>query len=227
MIYILDMVVTEMLFMIELTINIVYFYLALFIPGKIRITNIEITRKISHILCGNWIFVFAFFNQYYATNIIIMIFMIILMSLSYKYHIFKGVERIGQVKSYGTVYFFVALLIFVIFSKLYNLNRIIYINYFLPLIYGDAFAAIVGKKINWFKYKIFGNTKTVSGNIGMLFISFISLVLYNFVALNGCYTLLYLFWVSIIATVIEAISVKGTDNFTIPMFTMYICEVLL
>lgn len=215
------------LFFVELTINIIYFILSLFLPGKIKIISKETSRKMSHILCGNWVFIYVFFNRFYVTNIIILIFMIILMSLSYKYNIFKGVERDDQNKSFGTVYFFISFLVFVIYIKLYNLNNEIYAIYLLPLIYGDAFAAIIGKKINWIEYKIFNNTKSVSGNIAMLIISLLVINLYNFFVLSNYYSILYLLSISIIASVIEAISVKGTDNFTIPIFTMIIMEVVL
>lgn len=216
-----------MIFIMELFLNVLYFILALFLPSKIRTTNIEMTRKISHMLCGSWIFIYEFINKYYLTNIIIMIFMIVLMSISYKYNIFRSVERANQVKSYGTVYFFVAFLVFIIYIKLYNLNSEVYIIYMLPLIYGDAFAAIIGKKFNWIEYKIFNNIKSVSGNISMMLVSLLVTILYNFFALNNYYSITYLLLISIIASIMEAISIKGTDNFTIPIFTMIIMEAML
>lgn len=214
------------MFVIELSINFVYFILALILPGKIITTNIEITRKISHILCGNWIFIFAFINKYFYTNVIIIVFMIGLMSVSYRYNIFKSVEREEQIKSFGTIYFFVSLFILVLLCKLFNLNREFYIIYFFPLVYGDAFAAIVGKKINWIEYKVFSGKKTVSGNITMFSISLFIIILYNFFVLENYYTLLYLLIITSFATLMEAFSVKGIDNFTIPIITMCICEVI-
>ena len=103
---------------IELIINISYFAFALIVPGEIKLSTVETTRKISHILCGSWIFVYVFLNKYFLTNMIVMVFMIILMGVSYRYNIFKGVERKSQVKSYGTIYFFIALLMFVIFVEM-------------------------------------------------------------------------------------------------------------
>lgn len=215
-----------MLFLIELSINFLYFVLVLFLPGEIKKLGKETTRKISHILCGNWIFIFAYCNKYYLTDIIIMIIMIALMGISYKYNIFKGVERVGQDKSYGTIYFFVALFVFIVFSKLYKLDSRIYIIYFLPLVYGDAFAGILGQKINWIEYKVLNNKKTVSGSITMLLVSLVFVFLYNNIALDNYYTILQILIISIIASFMEAISVKGTDNFTIPICTMLMCEVI-
>lgn len=216
-----------MYLIIELINNIIYFVLALVIPGKIKFLHVETTRKISHILCGCWIFIYAFLNKYFFTNMISIFLMIILMSISYKYNIFKGVERKTQVKSYGTVYFFIALLILIIFVEMNNFKKSIMIIYYFPLVYGDAFAAIIGQKLNWIEYKIFNNKKTVSGNIGMFFISLFSMTLYNYIVLNSVFSFINVLLISIIATFMEAISVKGTDNFTIPIFTMYICEVIL
>lgn len=216
-----------MLFIVELVINIIYFILSLFIPGKIKRISKEASRKMSHILCGNWIFIYAFINRFFVANVLILIFMIILMAISYKYNIFKGVERDNQDKSYGTVYFFTALLIFIVYIKIYALNSKTYLIYILPLVYGDAFAAIVGKKMNWIEYKIFNNRKSVSGNITMCIVSFLVIYLYNLLVLDNNYTILFLLLTSIIASIMEAISIKGTDNFTIPIFTMIIMEAIV
>lgn len=213
-----------MRFIIELIINVSYFIFALIIPGKIKLLNIETTRKISHILCGSWVFIYVFLNQYFLTNIIVIIFMIFLMCISYKYNIFKGVERKNQIKSFGTVYFFIALLMLVIYVKMNNLERSNMIIYYLPLIYGDAIAAIVGQKYNWIEYKFFNSKKTVSGNIGMLLMSLISVTLYNIIILNSIYSFMNILIISIIATFMEAVSIKGTDNLTIPIFTYLISK---
>lgn len=212
---------------IELIINIGYFAFALIIPGKIKLSTVEITRKISHILCGSWIFVYAFLNEYFLTNVIIMVFMIVLMGISYRYNIFKGVERKTQVKSYGTIYFFIALLMFIIFVEINDFKKSIMIIYCFPLVYGDAIAAIIGQKFNWIEYKIFNNKKTVSGNVGMLLMSLFSIMFYNIIILNSIFSFVNVLQISLIATLMEAISIKGTDNFTIPIITIFICEVLL
>lgn len=209
---------------IELVINICYFVFSLVVPSKIKLLSTEITRKISHILCGSWVFVYVFLNQYFLTNIIVIIFMIFLMCISYKYNIFKGVERKNQVKSFGTVYFFVALLVLVIYVKMNNLEKSNMIIYFLPLIYGDAIAAIVGQKYDWIEYKFFNSKKTISGNIGMFLMSLISMTLYNVIVLNSIYSFMNILIISIIATFMEAISIKGTDNLTIPIFTYVISK---
>lgn len=158
---------------------------------------------------------------------IVMVFMIILMGVSYRYNIFKGVERKSQVKSYGTIYFFIALLMFVIFVEINDLKKSIMIIYCFPLVYGDAIAAVIGQKFNWIEYKIFNNKKTVSGNIGMLLMSLFSMMLYDIIILNSTFSFVNVLVISLIATFMEAISIKGTDNFTIPIVTMFICEVLL
>lgn len=217
----------KMQFIIELIINVSYFLFALIIPSKIKLLNIETTRKISHILCGSWIFIYAFLNKYFMTDIIIMIFMIILMVISYRYNIFKGVERKNQIKSYGTIYFFIALFILVMFVEINDLKKSLMIIYYFPLVYGDAFAAIVGQKIDWIGYKVFRSKKTVSGNIGMFLMSLFSAMFYNVIILGSIFSFINILLICIIATFMEAISVKGTDNFTIPIITMFICEVLL
>lgn len=212
---------------IELTMNLIYFLLSLYLPGMLKINNKEVTRKMSHILCGNWVFIFAYFNRYFLTNIVVNFIMIIMMSLSYKYNLFKSVERKNQTKSFGTIYFFISLLCLAMVVEIAQLDRRLTIIYYFPLIYGDAFAAIFGKKFGRYVYKIFNNPKTFMGNVVMFLVSFCSMVVYNFFFINNVYTLIELILISLIASLLEAISVKGTDNFTIPIITMVICKILI
>lgn len=213
-----------MTFFVEVVINIVYFFLSLYLPSKLSGVSIEVTRKISHILCGNWIFISAFINQYFFTNILVIVLMIILMILSYKHNIFKGVERPGQAKSYGTVYFFISIFIYLIYYKLNNLDAKPLVIFFLPLIYGDAFAAIIGEKMKMGRYKIFKSEKSIAGNAVMFIVSTAACITYNTFFLGNYYTIFQIVSITMIATIVEAVSVKGTDNFTIPIVTMILLE---
>jgi phytol kinase len=79
-------------------------------------------------------------------------------------------------------------------------------------------AAIVGKSINSPKFGFKGSKKSVAGSAAMFAITLI-IASGALVYLNVGYWLLKALVISIIATVVEAISIKGTDNITIPLIT--------
>ena len=95
---------------------------------------------------------------------------------------------------------------------------------FLPVVYGDGFAAVFGS----FAKKGFfngngGTTKTILGTSAMVIASFLSVVI--FIVLFG-YNLQFAIVIGIIAailgTVIELLSPKGFDNLLIPAILLII-----
>lgn len=208
-----------------IVIVLIYILFILFFSSIFSKYSIELSRKFAHIMCANsWIISNFFFDNIYYC-IIPPFIITIIMILSYKYNIFKGVERPNQKKSYGTVYFFLAMIILEIISFVKYQSIITLGGYFLILGYGDAFAALIGKKKNWIPYKVGNYYKSISGNVAMFIFSFFSFYLYM-IFYNLEYSIMDVFIISIIATFLEAISVKGTDNLTIPIGTYFIFELI-
>lgn len=87
--------------------------------------------------------------------------------------------------------------------------------------YGDGFAAIAGKAIQSKEYKVFGCTKTLAGSCVMFVTSFI-ICIAVFAYCNTEMFLLKAVVISGLATILEAISVKGTDNITVPVIASLI-----
>jgi phytol kinase len=145
---------------------------------------------------------------------------------SYKFNLIKSMERDESEKDgLGTVYYALTLLILAIlmFGPLVNFK-----NVWGPMIglagiavmgYSDALAAIVGKSVNSPSYKIFTTTKTLAGSFAMFCTTFI--IISGFLAYSG---IANWFWkailISVVDTVLEAISIKGTDNLTVPLGTV-------
>ncbi|MCB6415118.1 hypothetical protein LI221_08595 [Faecalimonas umbilicata] len=185
----------------------------------------ELSRKFAHIMIANWWFMAIIFNDV-VVNITVPVIMMIIMSLSYKLNIFKSVERNKQEFSYGTIYYFISLIILIAIGYLTYGSIIKMGIFFLPLGYGDGAAALFGKYFHWHNYKIFGSTKSLSGNIAMFIVSFISILIYNYLFLR-VYNIRELVIIGLVATFIEATSVKGIDNFTIPIVTYLITIVAI
>ena len=87
--------------------------------------------------------------------------------------------------------------------------------------YGDGFAAIVGKSMKSKEYKVFGCTKTLAGSCVMFVMSLI-ITISVFTYSNTELFFVKAILLSMIATALEAISVKGTDNITVPVITSLI-----
>lgn len=201
---------------VGIVVSIVYILSILSVSSKVTRFGIEFSRKFAHAMIGNWYFI----GNYFFTNAlacsVVPVMIGVVMAFSYRLNLFKGVERPGQKKSYGTVYYFVALLILVNVSfKIYG-SMIPGGICFMPLAYGDAAAALVGKKLNKGCFYIGENRKSISGSAAMFVVSFLTMMLYNII-----YSLYYsaeqVLILSLAAMVIECISVKGTDNLTIPI----------
>ena len=186
----------------------------------------EASRKYIHIVLSNWwIIAMVFFDSPYWAMILPILFVFINYA-SYKFNLIKAMERDeGEKDGLGTVYYALTLLILsiVFFGPLKN-----YKNVWGPTIglagvavmgYSDALAAIIGKSIKSPSYKIATSTKTLAGSIAMCATTFI--IISGF--LSYCSISNWFFKSIIIACVdaiLEAISIKGTDNLTVPIATV-------
>ncbi len=185
----------------------------------------EASRKYIHIMLSNWwLIAMVFFNSAIWASILPIIFVFINF-ISYKYNIIKSMERDENERDgLGTVYYAITLLILSIIT-FGPLNY--YKEIFGPLIglvgvivmgYGDGIAAIVGKAIKSPSYKIGTSTKTLAGSFAMLCITFV--IVSGFLAyIKTSNWFIKSVMISILATIIEAVSIKGTDNLTVPIIT--------
>ena len=208
-----------------------YLYIALVIIGAkiFEKKGKEASRKFIHIMLGNWWFI----AMYYFTNVWFVAFVpttfIIINYLSYKKDIIKVMER-DQQDGLGTVYYATSLLILVIVSfGIYKMPSLGLIPN-LVMAYGDGLAALFGKAIKSKKYKLGDSKKSTAGSITMFVISTILIGGYlafwhqvEFLATPHWPLVSALIGFAI--TAIEAISVRGTDNITVPLGTL--CMLLL
>ena len=155
--------------------------------------------------------------------------LIIINYLSYKKDIIKVMER-DQQDGLGTVYYATSLLILVIVSfGIYKMPSLGLIPN-LVMAYGDGLAALFGKAIKSKKYKLGDSKKSTAGSITMFVIS--TILIGGYLAfwhqVEFCATPHWPLVSALIGfaiTAIEAISVKGTDNITVPLGTL--CMLLL
>lgn len=177
----------------------------------------EASRKFIHItLAGYWIIAMLFFDNVIWASIAPISFVII-NTISYKYNIISTMEREEQ-DGYGTIYYAISVLILSIVTFGIINKPLVGLAGMFVMCFGDGFAAIIGKRFGKKKYTIGGTTKSYIGSFTMLIITFgIIFAIFNY--LNVEYTIAKAILTAIIATILEAVSIKGTDNITVPLLT--------
>lgn len=189
----------------------------------------EASRKYIHIMISNWwIIAMIFFNNVWFAAFVPALFVIINM-ISYKTNLIRVMERNDgeeNKESLGTVYYAVSLLILSLITFGPMNNPLVGLCGIAVMGYGDGIAAIVGQSIKSYEYKIGNSKKTIAGSMAMFFVTLI--ITSGFLVYTGVGGwLLKSIIVSIIITIVEAISIKGTDNLTVPLITSGIIFLIL
>lgn len=186
----------------------------------------EASRKYIHILLCNWWFIAMYFftDAVWAASVPFLF--VIINYISYKKGIIKVMERSKETEDgLGTVYYAISLLILAIVTFGIIKNPIIGLAGILVMGYGDGLAAVIGRTVKSKGYKIGkSTTKTVAGSATMFIVTYI---------LVSIFLITTPFWyvkaiiASLIITIVEAISIKGTDNISVPLVTSAIIYLLL
>lgn len=184
----------------------------------------EASRKFIHIMLGNWWFI----AMYYFTNMWVAAILpsafIVINYISYKTNLIKVMER-DKKDGLGTVYYACSLLILVIVSfGIYNKPALGLIPN-LVMAYGDGLAAVIGRIIKSKKYKVGETTKSLAGSLTMFIVSVILIVVYlsfehSTIFWNTAHWPLVSIMIAYVITSLEAVSIKGTDNITVPLATL-------
>ncbi len=184
---------------------------------KWRGYSTEFTRKLIHIGVGMWAFgTVLLFEQWYFAIIPPLSF-VVLNYISYRGEIFKSVE-LGEKGNLGTVYFPISFaLILCLFWERPNLL----VASLMPMTWGDALAAILGRRYGQRKYSVLGSTRSVEGSLAMFLFSWLStfLALLLLPPLSWQTSLLYSLAVAVFATLVESLSPRHMDNLTVPLLS--------
>lgn len=182
----------------------------------------EASRKFIHIMLSNWwIIAMVFFDNMWWASALPAIFVII-NYLSLKKDLIKVMEREegdDNRDSFGTVYYAISLLILSIatFGPWIH-NPLIGLCGIIVMGYGDGLAAVIGKSVKSKEFKIGSSKKTVAGCLTMFAVTLIVMAGFlNF--MQADYWWLKAILVAGLMTMVEAVSVKGTDNLTVPLIT--------
>jgi len=179
----------------------------------------EFTRKIVHVGAGMAVFpIYWLFDNWYI-GIIPTATFIVFNYISYRFHLIKAMDLSGDTP--GTVYF--AFSITVLLAFFWPRGQIyIAIAGVMAMTWGDAFAAILGRAFGKHAYFVGKHRRTFEGSAAMFGFSFVAILLvlsfFN-TGLDWYRIIASSLILSLAAAFLEAISLVGLDNITVPFGT--------
>ena len=184
--------------------------------------NQELLRKIIHIGMGPLIPLAKYLEieqsaaQYFAGGISILIL------INYIYKLFPIIEDIDR-QSFGTFFYCFSLLILI--SLFWEQDPLSLTAGFFIMTFGDGLAGLIGKNFKSKSWKIFNQKKSIIGTTTMFLISFLVVSILGYK--NNLDFNYYYFWIALLATVLEQISIIGIDNFSVPIVTSTVFHLLI
>lgn len=189
----------------------------------------EASRKYIHIMLSNWwIIAMVFFTNLWWAAALPAAFVVI-NYISLKKNIIKVMEREEEDEnkdSFGTVYYAISLLILALITFGPINNPLVGLCGIIVMGYGDGLAAVIGKSVKSKEYKIGSNTKSIAGSLTMFVVTLLVTAGF-FYYLNVPYWILKSIVISALITMVEAVSVKGTDNLTVPLLTSLLVYLMI
>jgi phytol kinase len=182
--------------------------------------SVEFTRKFIHIAVGMWAYGGVLLFEHRALAIVPPLAFVGINTLSYWRGTFQAMET-GEKGQLGTIYFPIAFA--VILWLLWGRPHLLVAS-LMPMTWGDALAAVIGRRIGQRRYTIAGTTRSLEGSLTMFLASWgatlVPLVLLapqpvNAIAAAGAAAA-----TALGATLVEAVSPWGIDNLTVPAISV-------
>ncbi len=210
---------------LQITLVVIWISFILLLSGLLkRFTqaDAELVRKVVHIGSGNVILLAWWLEIPAYISITASIFAGIVTLLSYIFPLLPGINSVGR-QSLGT--FFYAVSIGILVAYFWHLQQPQYAALgVLVMTWGDGLAALIGQRFGQHKYKVWGLQKSWEGSLAMAVASYIvsSLILLG-VQGNIWQTWIVSLIVAVVATGLEAFSIFGIDNLTVPLGSAALC----
>jgi dolichol kinase len=175
---------------------------------------VEFTRKVVHIGVGMWAWGTAalFTNKWFA--LIPPTAFVVLNYISHRHTLFAAMETQDK-SNLGTVYFPIAFAAVILLF--FDISKPFMVAALMPMTWGDAFAAIVGKRYGRRCYTLFGSRRSAEGSAAMFVFSLLSTAI-TFLAFGAApWTAIAVgLALALFAAIAEAISPAGLDNLLVP-----------
>jgi phytol kinase len=189
----------------------------------------ELTRKVIHIGAGMWVFGVLLLFDRWQVGIVPFATFIVINYLLYRYRTIGAMDT--EDSSPGTIYF--AISVTLLFGLLWRpdgpVDRVpIAVTGAMAMTWGDALAALIGKRFGQHRYQIGQSDRTLEGSAAMFVASAIAIFLVLLLlpgsslsplstTLSVGRSLLGALVGALGATIVEAVSPHGTDNLSVPL----------
>lgn len=191
---------------------------------RFKILRGEPSRGMVHILVGTFIAFWPFFMSMRAIQTIAL-FMLVVIAISRRYHIFQGIHAVKR-RTYGEFFFPVSVGLCALITQ----SDLIFMAAILHLSLADGLASLIGTRfgLRKTKYRILGQNKSWVGT-GMFYV--ISLAIMTYVGIVHIDLFLYanvwmLALIPVVATLAESVAVYGTDDLVVPLVVVTILQYL-
>jgi phytol kinase len=185
--------------------------------------NSELARKVVHIGTGQVIVIAWLLDCSLAFCLTIAGIFTVISFLSYYTNILpmlNGVERDTR----GVFYYAVSITLLVGIFWARGLPELVVIGV-MVMAWGDGMAALIGQRWGTHKYQIGQNQRSWEGSLAMFLVSYgvVGLVLQGS---SYSHAWLLAIPIALVSTVLEAISIGGTDNLTVPIVSALLSYIL-
>ncbi len=192
---------------------------------KVLKLDSEWTRKIAHIGSGIVALSYPLFIQNHLVVLALTISFTIILYISKKFELFSSIFSVDR-HSYGELFFvWSSWLLFWLYQ--YTGNPLYFYLPFGVVVFADPAAALVGKAFPVKKYRLLGHQKSIGGSLAFFAVSFILAYFLAIHYLAETNVFLFSLTQALILTLVEAVSHKGWDNFTIPLVSVILIYIWL
>ena len=193
-----------------------YVIIVLIISEKLLKDKPFFSRKFTHIMVGNILFLLPLFTSREVMALLVAFPFVIVTFLMSEYSPINISNKISS-SGHGLGLFYYAISWTVLAFVFFNQPYVIAIG-IVAMSFGDGFAALIGKNYGKHEYIIFGETKTIEGSLTMflVLIATIWIVLNYYIVFIGYPPSISNIWLillpALFATIAEGITPKGLDN---------------
>jgi len=215
---------------IALLASFVYVFAAIGIAEALRKWrgySVEFTRKFIHIAVGMWAYGTVLLFEHRTFAIIPPLAFVAINGFSYWQGTFKAMET-GEKGQLGTIYFPIS---FVALVWLLWDHPHLMVASLMPMTWGDALAAIVGRRIGQRRYTVAGSTRSLEGSVVMFLASWVATLVPLGMLAPAPLDLVTAVGVAAAtafgAMIVEAVSPWGVDNLTVPAVSALVLVLML
>jgi dolichol kinase len=191
---------------------------------------VDFTRKFIHVGVGMWVVPTALLFETWYLALIPPASFVVINAISYLRGTFGSMETEDR-GNLGTIFFPISFgaLVYYFWPQ-----PVLMVASMMPLTWGDAMAAILGRRYGHYRFTIGGRTRSVEGSVAMLFWSWVTTSLALFImpnlagkpAIHWLLALIYGGAVAVVCTLVEALTPWGIDNLTVAAAAAVILNLL-